>query len=104
MPVQKSQKKNLRKAGGAQACPAPGAIALVGMAFRFPGDCCDETGFWSALMNGRDLVTEIPPDRWATAELRRDLRVRVVLEKCWHHPYLCICRRYLRGSDWMKAK
>lgn len=74
MPVQKSQKKNLRKAGCAQACPAPGAIALVGMAFRFPGDCRDETGFWSALMNGRDLVTEIPPDRWATAELRHTRR------------------------------
>jgi phthiocerol/phenolphthiocerol synthesis type-I polyketide synthase C len=72
--VQKSQKKNLRKADGAQACPVPGAIALVGMAFRFPGDCRDETGFWSALADGRDLITQIPPDRWATAELRHPKR------------------------------
>jgi acyl transferase domain-containing protein/NADPH:quinone reductase-like Zn-dependent oxidoreductase/NADP-dependent 3-hydroxy acid dehydrogenase YdfG/acyl carrier protein len=44
------------------------------MAFRFPGDLCDECAFWSALRDGRDLVSRIPPERWATSELQHDKR------------------------------
>jgi acyl transferase domain-containing protein/NAD(P)-dependent dehydrogenase (short-subunit alcohol dehydrogenase family)/acyl carrier protein len=42
-------------------------IAVVGMACRFPQSNSPET-FWANLANGRDLVTEVPPDRWDTAE------------------------------------
>ncbi|GGC57490.1 hypothetical protein GCM10011504_39720 [Siccirubricoccus deserti] len=46
------------------ALPASdGRIAIIGMAGRFPG-CADLDAFWQALRDGRDLVGEIPPDRW----------------------------------------
>ena len=40
-----------------------GRIAIIGMAGRFPG-CADLDAFWQALRDGRDLVGEIPSDRW----------------------------------------
>lgn len=49
-------------------------IAIVGLAFRFPGDLSDETEFWEALSRKRDLVTEIPAERWAVAELQHGKR------------------------------
>lgn len=49
-------------------------IAIVGFAFRFPGDVSDETDFWNALKQKRDLVTQIPADRWAVDELQHDKR------------------------------
>lgn len=52
----------------------PDDIAIVGMAFRFPGDVSDERAFWSALKEGRDLVTEVSSERWATAELQHPKR------------------------------
>ncbi len=51
-----------------------GAIAIIGMAFRFPGDLSHPEQFWNALIEKRDLVTEIPADRWATQELQHDKR------------------------------
>jgi phthiocerol/phenolphthiocerol synthesis type-I polyketide synthase C len=50
------------------------AIAIVGMAFRFPGDLRDEDALWRALRDGRDLVTQIPAGRWATDELQHPRR------------------------------
>lgn len=49
-------------------------IAIVGMAFRFPGDLSDEVGFWRALKENRDLVTQVSPDRWAVSELQHSKR------------------------------
>lgn len=49
-------------------------IAIVGMAFRFPGDLSSEQGLWSALKEGRDLVTKVPSDRWAVDELQHGKR------------------------------
>lgn len=51
-----------------------GGIAIVGLAFRFPGDLCDERSFWSALRDGRDLVTQVPADRWAVDTLQHPKR------------------------------
>ena len=45
-------------------------IAIVGMAFRFPGDLADEQSLWNALKDGRDLVSQIPSERWAVDELQ----------------------------------
>ncbi|MCW2314451.1 type I polyketide synthase, partial [Rhodoferax antarcticus] len=50
------------------------AIAVVGLAFRFPGDFADEQTFWQALKEGRDLVTAIDPGRWATDRLKHPKR------------------------------
>ncbi|BBU69675.1 type I polyketide synthase [Fluviibacter phosphoraccumulans] len=49
-------------------------IAIVGLSFRFPGDLDTEKALWQALKDGRDLVTEVPADRWATEELQHDRR------------------------------
>jgi phthiocerol/phenolphthiocerol synthesis type-I polyketide synthase C len=38
-------------------------IALIGMGCRFPG-ATDPRAFWQLLSEGRDAVTEVPPDRW----------------------------------------
>lgn len=49
-------------------------IAVIGMAFRFPGDHSDEVEFWAALQNRQDLITQVPPERWATQELQHAKR------------------------------
>ena len=51
-------------------CP----IAIVGMAFRFPGDLADEQSLWLSLKEGRDLVGCIGPERWSTDLLQHPLR------------------------------
>lgn len=40
-----------------------GPIAVIGMSGRFPGSP-DLDRYWDNLAAGRDLVTEVPPDRW----------------------------------------
>jgi acyl transferase domain-containing protein len=39
-------------------------IAIIGMACRVPGTEAGLEGFWSLLAEGRDAITEIPPERW----------------------------------------
>jgi myxalamid-type polyketide synthase MxaD len=39
-------------------------IAITGMACRFPNGANTPAAFWQMLCQGRDAVTEIPPDRW----------------------------------------
>ena len=50
------------------------AVAIVGMAFRFPGGMEDEQAFWRALQEGRDLVSAIPDERWAVETLQHPKR------------------------------
>ncbi|MEV6960322.1 SDR family NAD(P)-dependent oxidoreductase [Streptomyces sp. NPDC051207] len=47
--------------GGAPGAEQP--VAVIGMAGRFPGSE-DIAGFWADLVGGRDLVTDVPADRW----------------------------------------
>lgn len=49
-------------------------IAIVGIAFRFPGDLGNEKEFWRALTCGDDLVAKVDPARWATDELQHPKR------------------------------
>lgn len=39
-------------------------IAVVGMGLRFPGGINDPESLWEALLEGRDLISEVPADRW----------------------------------------
>ncbi|MEQ9564803.1 MAG: type I polyketide synthase, partial [Pseudomonadales bacterium] len=45
-------------------------IAIVGMAFRFPGDIDCQEKFWNALTTRQDLVTEVGADRWDSSILK----------------------------------
>jgi len=38
-------------------------VAIIGYSFRFPGEYPE--GFWQALLDKRDLVTEVDPRRWS---------------------------------------
>jgi acyl transferase domain-containing protein/protein-L-isoaspartate O-methyltransferase len=40
-------------------------IAVVGLACRFPGGADSPAAFWRLLVEGRDGVSEVPPDRWS---------------------------------------
>ncbi|MCP4700190.1 MAG: amino acid adenylation domain-containing protein, partial [Gammaproteobacteria bacterium] len=42
---------------------APGPVAIIGMSGRFPM-AEDADAFWRNIVEGRDCITEIPPDRW----------------------------------------
>ncbi|MDQ7990013.1 MAG: type I polyketide synthase [Candidatus Dactylopiibacterium sp.] len=46
------------------AAHTPRRVAIVGNAFRFPSTT--RTRFWPDLLAARNLVTEVPADRWAT--------------------------------------
>ncbi|MGF1424944.1 SDR family NAD(P)-dependent oxidoreductase [Kitasatospora sp. LaBMicrA B282] len=48
--------------GGAQE--TDGRIAVVGMGCRLPGGVVSPAALWEALIRGRDLVEEVPADRW----------------------------------------
>lgn len=39
-------------------------VAVVGLSFRFPGTTTD--GYWKDLLEGKDLVTQVDPQRWST--------------------------------------
>jgi phthiocerol/phenolphthiocerol synthesis type-I polyketide synthase C len=56
----------------AQGSSSP--VAIIGLAFRFPGDLSEEAAFWNALKHKRDLVTQVPDDRWAVGEAQHEKR------------------------------
>lgn len=39
-------------------------IAIIGMGLRFPGGADNPESFWQLLSEGREAISEIPPDRW----------------------------------------
>ncbi|MEU8340640.1 SDR family NAD(P)-dependent oxidoreductase [Spirillospora sp. NPDC048832] len=53
-------------------------VAVVGMAGRFPG-AADVDGLWSLLMDGRDAIGPVPPERWdASAPLDPEREIQAV--------------------------
>lgn len=55
----------------ASSAPVESAVAVVGMSARFPGSPDVET-FWENLVANKDLITEIPEDRWDWREYYGD--------------------------------
>lgn len=49
-------------AAGVQTPPEP--IAITGVGCRFPGGATDARSFWKILLDGKDAISEAPPDRW----------------------------------------
>ncbi|MGO8676240.1 MAG: type I polyketide synthase [Limisphaerales bacterium] len=39
-------------------------VAVIGMGCRFPGGADDPDSFWRCLLESRDAVAEVPPERW----------------------------------------
>lgn len=42
-------------------------IAVIGVSALFPGSS-DLVGFWRDIKNGRDLITDVPPERWLISD------------------------------------
>ncbi|WP_432973948.1 SDR family NAD(P)-dependent oxidoreductase [Dactylosporangium sp. CA-233914] len=43
-------------------------VAIVGVGCRFPGGADDPQSYWRLLLDGRDAITEVPPERWSVEE------------------------------------
>jgi acyl transferase domain-containing protein/SAM-dependent methyltransferase/acyl carrier protein len=39
-------------------------LAIIGMGCRFPGGANDPESFWRLMTEGREAISEVPPDRW----------------------------------------
>ena len=52
------------KLRAAEAANRPEPIAVIGMGIRFPGCGSNIHQFWRMIVEGRDAVNGIPPDRW----------------------------------------
>jgi 6-methylsalicylic acid synthase len=50
--------------GPSVAGPRPEPIAVIGMGCRLPGGVTSPAEFWTMLLDGRDAVSEVPPERW----------------------------------------
>lgn len=49
---------------GNPGLPQDSKLAVVGMACRMPGDADTPEKFWELLVQGRNTMTEVPPDRF----------------------------------------
>ncbi|MFF8386958.1 SDR family oxidoreductase [Streptomyces kanasensis] len=58
--------RDTARAGDGAGAPAPLDVAVVGMACMFP-QAPDLASFWAQVLDGRDAVTEVPPERWDPA-------------------------------------
>jgi len=47
-------------------------IAIIGMGCRFPGDSDTPEKFWELLLQGKNVVSDIPKDRWETSRFCND--------------------------------
>ena len=39
-------------------------LAVIGIGCRFPGGANNPESFWQLMIEGRDAISEVPPDRW----------------------------------------
>lgn len=47
-------------------------IAILGLGCRFPGGAHDADSYWNLLCDGKDAISEVPPDRWQNPEAAGD--------------------------------
>jgi acyl transferase domain-containing protein/acyl carrier protein len=52
------------KLSAAEARSQSEPIAVIGMGIRLPGCGSDQQKFWQMILEGRDAVRSVPPDRW----------------------------------------
>ncbi len=59
-------------------------IAIAGMALRLPGGATSLDELWRLLAEGRDAITEVPPDRWDAARFYDpDVRAKGKMHTRW---------------------
>jgi phthiocerol/phenolphthiocerol synthesis type-I polyketide synthase D len=56
--------RELVRAGTAFPTDVAEPVAVVGIGCRLPGNVSGPDSFWQLLVDGRDAVAEVPPDRW----------------------------------------
>ncbi|SPM37843.1 phenolpthiocerol synthesis type-I polyketide synthase PpsD [Mycobacterium numidiamassiliense] len=56
--------RELVRAGTAFPTEVAEPIAVIGIGCRLPGNVTGPESFWQLLLDGRDAVGEVPPDRW----------------------------------------
>jgi malonyl CoA-acyl carrier protein transacylase len=49
-------------------------IAIIGLSCRFPGNADDVQAFWRLLHDGVDAITDVPPVRWNSDDLKIDTK------------------------------
>jgi acyl transferase domain-containing protein len=49
-------------------------IAILGMSCRLPGGIDTPQAFWQAMVQERDLLGPIPPDRWSVSRFHYEFR------------------------------
>jgi polyketide synthase PksN len=62
-PVQKQRTRFMRASQPARQSSSNEPIAIIGISGRFPGSP-DLPTFWNNLKENKDLITEVPADRW----------------------------------------
>ncbi|XP_038078965.1 lovastatin diketide synthase mokB-like [Patiria miniata] len=63
-PVKIEQSSDTRRKNP-KADSAKTPIAVVGIGCRMPGGVDSPKAFWDALVQGEDMISEVPPDRWS---------------------------------------
>jgi len=56
-------KKKLRSVALSLPIMNKEGIAIIGIGCRFPGGVNDTESFWKLLVEGREAVSDVPPDR-----------------------------------------
>ena len=56
--------RELVRAGTAFPTDIAEPVAVIGIGCRLPGNVSGPESFWQLLLDGRDAVDEVPPDRW----------------------------------------
>ncbi|MFE1886225.1 type I polyketide synthase, partial [Streptomyces diastatochromogenes] len=65
MPDEQADAESIEVAG-------PGAIAVVGIGCRYPGGVNDLDSLWQVMLEGREVTSEVPADRWGPEFLDRE--------------------------------
>ncbi len=56
--------RDVRSRKGDPAILLSEPLAIVGLACRFPGSASTPSEFWKLIVEGKDAIREVPPDRW----------------------------------------